>query len=273
MSHQKPFHDKAVAKLHRLIYKTLGFCKYDNPGNGKIAIKPAQRLCEIETYKMHDSTQNGAAYEKIRRGRPIALTCDARREAIFAALEAVHAETGLDAATMQAIALRAGMSKRTLYEAFPSRTALLRCYLDKVTDQFIRPLSASDTDLPIAARLDRVLSQNARHQGYGLPLEILRTFMSQVPTTPEIGLDVVERLLNRDLRILAQELERGVARGEITLEHIPSAAALLLDMVRPWPIESLLDPARLATPDAFAARRHLAIKVFLKGVSTCALDT
>ncbi len=169
---------------------------------------------------------------------------------------------------MQTIARHAGMSKRTLYDVFPSRTALLRAYMDKVAEQFIQPLSASETAMPIAERLTRLMSRNARHQGYGLPLEILRAFMAQVPACPEIGRDLVDRLMQRDLRILTEELDRGVARAEITLDDTGQAAALLLDMLRPWPLESLLDPSRLASPEGFADRTRLAIRVFLGGVRT-----
>ncbi|NCQ24461.1 MAG: TetR/AcrR family transcriptional regulator [Rhodobacteraceae bacterium CG17_big_fil_post_rev_8_21_14_2_50_63_15] len=212
------------------------------------------------------NTQKPKGHATIRRGRPIIASCDERREAIFSALESVYAEYGLDGATMQVIAQRAGMSKRTLYDIFPGRTALFRTYMEKVAGQFINPLLGSDTDLPVAERLDRVLSQNLRREGYGLPLEILRAFMAQVPATPEIGRDLVDRLMQRDLSILISELDRSVMRGEITLEDTTSAAALLLDMVRPWPLEALLDPARLATPKDFAERRGLAIRVFLNGV-------
>lgn len=216
---------------------------------------------------MEDSRQDSETCEKIRRGRPVTFTCDARREAIFDALESVHAASGLDGATMQAIAWRAGMSKRTLYEAFPSRTALLRSYMDKVAESFIRPLPTCAIELPIAQRLEQVLSQETRHQGYGLPLAILRTFVAQASTSPDIGRDLVDGLIQRDLSILTSELERGIECGEIVLENTRDAAMLLLDMVRPWPMESLLDPARLATPETFAARRRLAIKVFLNGVA------
>ncbi|SEK86558.1 transcriptional regulator, TetR family [Roseovarius azorensis] len=175
----------------------------------------------------------------------------------------------MDRATMQAIARRAGMSKRTLYDIFPSRTALLRGYLDTVADQFIRPLSAADAALPIAERLDGLFSRRPRHQGYGLPLEILRAFIAQVPSAPEIGHDLVDKLMRRDLRIVVGELERGVAREEVVMADTEAAAALLLDMLRPWPMESLLDPERLATPEGFARRRRLAIEVFLNGVAVC----
>jgi len=203
-----------------------------------------------------------------RRGRPVTLSPEARREVIFAALEELHSEAGLDGATMQAIARHAGMSKRTLYDVFPSRTTLLRAYMDKVAEQFIQPLPETETAMPISERLTRLMSRNARHQGYGLPLEILRTFMAQVPACPDIGRDLVDRLMQRDLRILTEELDRGVARAEIALDDTGQAAALLLDMLRPWPLESLLDPARLASPEEFAARTRLAVRVFLNGVAT-----
>jgi len=205
----------------------------------------------------------------LRRGRPATLSREARQDAIFDALESVHADAGLDGATMQAIAQYAGMSKRTLYAIFPSRTALLRAYMDRVAAQFMRPLSGDETELPIAERLDRLLSGNARQEGYGLPLEILRAIMAQVPVCPEIGRDLVDGLMRRDLEILTKELERGVERGEIEIDDVGAVATLLLDMVRPWPLESLLDPERLATPREFDARRDVAIRVLLDGVRTC----
>ncbi|MBS4009743.1 MAG: TetR/AcrR family transcriptional regulator [Roseovarius sp.] len=215
---------------------------------------------------MRDGTRREQAQNKIRRGRPVTRSCKDRRDAIFASLEAVHAERGLDGATMEAIAAHAGMSKRTLYAAFSSRSALFRAYINKVADAFIRPLSDTDTALPIAARLERVLSQGVRHQGYGLPLEILRAFIAQVPQAPDIGRDLVQTLMRRDLSILKAELDRGLDRSEIAVADTTDAALLLLDMVRPWPLESLLDPTCLATPQALAMRQRLAIRVFLNGL-------
>ena len=69
-------------------------------------------------------------------------------------------------------------------------------------------------------------------------------------------------------RILADELERGCTRGEVAIDDIPAAAALLLlDMLRPWPMESLLDPRRVPDDATFAAWLDLAISVFLHGTA------
>lgn len=217
---------------------------------------------------MCQNPEKAADSGKFRRGRPITQTAEARRTEVFTALESIYDDAGLEGATMACLAARAGMSKRTLYSVFPSRIALLRAYLHKVGDDFIRPLAADERNLPIAARLERLLSQRPRQQGFGLPLEVLRLIIAETPTTPDVGRDLVNRIFAVDHQIIAVELDLGVARGEVVIDDTGQAAALLLDMVRPWPLESLLDPTRVPTSADMAARRALAIGVFLNGIGT-----
>lgn len=215
---------------------------------------------------MGQNLEKADAAGKFRRGRPITQTAEDRRAEIFAALESIYNDAGLEGASMACLAARAGMSKRTLYSVFASRTALLRAYLHRVGDDFIRPLPAHERSLPIAARLERLLSQRPRQQGFGLPLEVLRLIIAETPAAPEVGRDLVDRIFAVDHQIIRDELDLGVARGEVTTDDTVQAAALLLDMVRPWPLESLLDPGRVPTSADMAARRALAIRVFLNGI-------
>jgi hypothetical protein len=115
--------------------------------------------------------------------------------------------------------------------------------------------------------LERLLLQG-RHHGYGLPLEILRAFVAEVPRAPENGRDLVQTLMRRDMLILKTELDRGLGRGEIAVTDTTAAALLLFDMLRPWPLESLLDPGCLVTPEGLEARQKLAIQVFLNGIAS-----
>lgn len=63
------------------------------------------------------------------RGRPgqpkPRVDRDARRQAVLDAAAAVFAERGLQAATMQDVAVAAGMAKVLIYRLYPSRTALI----------------------------------------------------------------------------------------------------------------------------------------------------
>ncbi|MGP0180056.1 TetR/AcrR family transcriptional regulator, partial [Escherichia coli] len=54
-----------------------------------------------------------------RRGRPPALSLDARRRLILEAAEEVFFASGYGAASMEEIARVAGMSKKTVYGLYP----------------------------------------------------------------------------------------------------------------------------------------------------------
>jgi AcrR family transcriptional regulator len=61
-----------------------------------------------------------------RTGRPLAMTADERKAAIYAAAERLFGERGYEKVTMADIAAEAGMSKRTLYLMFTDKEALLK---------------------------------------------------------------------------------------------------------------------------------------------------
>ncbi len=200
-----------------------------------------------------------------RRGRPIVLPPEERQKRIFEALEAVYSENGLDGASMDALASRAGMSKRTIYAIFPSRAALLQAYLEQYGGGFIRPVPEGMCDRPLADRLHMTLPAKFGPCGFGLPLEILRGLIAERPAAPVVACEMLERTTDAYRRILADELQRGCARGEVEIDDVEAAAALLFDMLRPWPIETLLDPGRLPDEATMAARLDMALSIFLRG--------
>jgi len=219
---------------------------------------------------VNDGTGMGKAKRKPaapRRGRPAVLTREKRQAQIFAALEAVYRENGLDGASMDALACRAGMSKRTIYTLFPSRAALLRAYVEQYGGGFIRPVPEAARSRPLAERLRLMLPPELGKGGFDLPLEILRGFVSECPATSGVACGMLERTSDAYRALLAEELERGCARGEVEIDDLPAAAALLFDMLRPWPMETLLDPRRLPDLATMTARVEMAIVVFVRGVS------
>lgn len=216
---------------------------------------------------MTGGARNRAIETPPRRGRPVTLSAEARRTRLFDALEGVFRDSGLEGATMAAIARRAGMSKRTVYDLFPGRNALLRGYLDRARGDFVRPLSEAERALPLEERLRRLFPANRRPGGYGLPLEILRLTIAEVAAAPDVGCQLVARFAAESLAAVAEQIELGVARGEVSVEDPRAAAALLVDMIRPGPLESLLDPSHLPDAASLSARRDLAIRVFLDGVA------
>lgn len=65
-----------------------------------------------------------------RTGRPLAMPPAERKAAIFAAAEHLFSERGYEKVTMSDIAAAAGMSKRTLYNLFDEKGALLQSLID-----------------------------------------------------------------------------------------------------------------------------------------------
>lgn len=59
-------------------------------------------------------------------GRPPAMAVEDRRGAIYSAAERLFGERGYEKVTMSDIAAEAGMSKKTLYQLFADKEALLR---------------------------------------------------------------------------------------------------------------------------------------------------
>ena len=90
------------------------------------------------------SNQNGDAATKLaggdscsfraRRGRPCQIAEPERRQLLLDAAESVFVELGYSSASMDDIAHRAGMSKKTLYRLFETKEALFAAVIGSAID-------------------------------------------------------------------------------------------------------------------------------------------
>lgn len=78
-----------------------------------------------------------------RMGRPLAMTVEDRKGAIYAAAEKLFGDRGYEKVTMSDIAAEAGMSKKTLYQLFADKEQLLRSLIGS---SFIWPEGAFETN-------------------------------------------------------------------------------------------------------------------------------
>lgn len=200
-----------------------------------------------------------------RRGRP-PLDPEQREARILDALERTVAEKGIKAATMDAVARAAGMSKRTLYAIHDSRADLVAAWVRRVRASLVRPLPAEARDLPLADRL-RILLRREAHSGLSeRRLAVLRAMIAEAPQSPELARAFLGEGAGAARTIIAEELARAKARGEIAPLDVTAAAHILFDMVYHNPLDHLLDPGRPAVDaDQAEARLELAIRLFLAG--------
>ena len=143
-----------------------------------------------------------------RPGRP---RSEARRAAILAAAGELMLAGGLPAATMEAIAERAGVSKATIYKWWPSRSAVaLEGFMVSVADSWSLP-----EELP-SPRALYVLMRNAVslfNEGPAGPL--MRALAADAQSQPELAQALRERWFGPRRALAAAVIDRGIERGEL----------------------------------------------------------
>lgn len=153
-----------------------------------------------------DTTEQSAgAAPRPKRGRPPALSPDARRQRILDAAESVFTSIGYGAATMEQIARVAGMSKKTLYGLYPDKQSL---FTDLISDLDTYPASALTKDPAssleeLRARL-LTLAELALSRGQ---IEMIRLVISEARHNPELAETFHEKGIKKGRRYLTESLQ------------------------------------------------------------------
>jgi AcrR family transcriptional regulator len=148
------------------------------------------------------------------RGRPRSETA---RLAILAAAGDLMLSGGLAAATMDAIAARAGVSKATVYKWWPSRGAVaLDGFLDRVAGTLAIPAGLSAADA-LAWQVDALI-KIFRDSTAG---PLMRALVAAAQSDPDISRALREQWLAPRRAVALDILRGGVQRGEIRpgLDH------------------------------------------------------
>jgi len=132
------------------------------------------------------------------------------RDAVLSAAGELMLEGGLAAATMEAIAARAGVSKRTLYKYWPSRGAVaLEGFMRNAASSWSLPDDAS------AVEALTVLVVSAARLFAGTPAgPLMRSLIADAQAQDEIATAIREQWLRPRRAVAADLIRRGVAEGE-----------------------------------------------------------
>ncbi len=200
-------------------------------------------------------------------GRPRQFDSSEREAIIIDAAERVILAQGLAGASMAAIAHEAGMSKRTLYEVFESRSALFAMIIRRMHNMFTRPLTDTDLEKPLDQRLRLLLTPPGEKLCDPMPLAILRAIITEAERQPDLVHEFLQEGPYALYAMIRAELDRSVARGEIRISDTEAAARLLADMAHESVLEHLVAPQNdCERQDAYPRRLELAIRVFLGGI-------
>ncbi len=157
------------------------------------------------------------------RGRPRSVTC---HQAILRATMELLTEFCYAEVTMEGIAARAGVSKQTLYNWWPSKARLaMEAYAATAATRIPEPDTGSTEE-----DLRRLLCFTCQVLGRGEPGlgETLAGLIAAAQSDSELGNELRETLIAVRRRIATRILQRGMERGEVdpTLD-LPLALDLL----------------------------------------------
>jgi len=188
----------------------------------------------------------------------------AREARILAAALRVFADAGYTGATMEAVALAAGLSKPTLYQYFPSKEALFQAMLlphrDRMLDPFARPSGqgmAADLLDFAWVYAETVLRPDM--------LALARLVIGEVQRFPEIGAAYQAAGPDRLRAGMMAWLEGQRAAGRLAFEDAELAAEDLWGLILSAPRTRALHrpDERPATAD-LARSIHNGLRVFLR---------
>ena len=124
---------------------------------------------------------------------------DRKREAIIQAAIAEFRANGFEITSMDKIAATAGVSKRTVYNHFPSKEELFAEILnqlwDRVTAEQETPYSP---DLPLREQMKRILSAKLDMMGDDNFLDLARVAIAAAIHSPERAQSMVARMGERE---------------------------------------------------------------------------
>lgn len=176
---------------------------------------------------------------------------EAKRQAVIEAAERAFLEQGYADASMDGIAAEAGVSKRTVYNHFPSKQDLFQAVVDRLYAGLHEVRRRGlPLDRPPAAVLtefaEDLLVQLRRPQMQGL----YRLILSERPRFPELGLAFSAGGKGTAFALLEEYFAAQTARGVLKVDDPWEATALFLGMLK----ESVYWPALLGLPVAEDAR-------------------
>jgi TetR/AcrR family transcriptional regulator of autoinduction and epiphytic fitness len=194
---------------------------------------------------------------------PARLT-DRKRAAILDAAVAEFRQSGYEATSMDRIAASAGVSKRTVYNHFPSKEALFAQILLQLWERSVEGLDLTyRSDRPLRAQLLELVKQKLRLLHDGNFVDLARVAIAAAIHSPERAQDMVARMGGRE-EGLTLWIRAAAADGRLKAKDPLFASMQLQGLVKGfafWPQITLGQPPLTAAQQKQVA--EAAVDMFL----------
>lgn len=201
-----------------------------------------------------------------RRGRPPAAPRGLQVEMIVRAAVPLFSAQGYSGTTMEQVARACRISKRTVYELFPSKLSLFAAVIGSHRFSLFA-LPGDYNHLPPEEALAAIVGLNLDAESDLDRFNFMHMMMRDLPRNPDLWPLIREHGGRVAQQLLAGWIEERVARGDLVAEDPMLSAKIFLDMVLGIlkPHGGDVEPYR----DHGLRKRHLAlcIRIFLQGLA------
>lgn len=202
-------------------------------------------------------------------GRPPRLLAEQIREQILEVATPLFLTEGYGATSIEAVAKRAGMSKRTLYSRFRDKPELFGAVVHRLVEQ-LRPPNANPEQFFEGASLEAILQRLARLILRAAlsrsALALHRVIVAEATRFPELAAAVNQEGTRREaIKRIAALLEGERAAGRLSLSNAEFAAEQFLHMLVAGPQRRALGLGKPMTEDELDAWARDAVDLFLNG--------
>ncbi len=201
-------------------------------------------------------------------GRPKQRSDEEERQRLVSVACEIFLEAGYGGTTMDGVAARCGVSKKTLYRLFPAKTDLFKAIVADHRRTMLE-LPRPDDAMPPAEALAEIFRLGIDEAENRHRLAFIRLATADADRFPEIGEAITHEGAEPARRLLADWLERQQQRG--VLRPFPPAAAsrMLMDMIFGVLVKRFPGDMLLTQQDRVAHARRC-IDVFLHGLGQVA---
>lgn len=163
------------------------------------------------------ATRNPASVPRPTRGRPRSQKA---RRAVLDAARTIIEKSGYEAATIEAIAERAGVAKTTIYRSWPNRAALVVDLLMEMAQDAV-PMPSGPDPLGAMRTEMRGIARAADH----LMGRLLTSLVSEAQRDPEIRAALLDGLFHPRTQATAKMVRKAQESGALR-KDIPAHVAV-----------------------------------------------
>lgn len=166
----------------------------------------------------------------VRRGRPKVSSDEQQTAAVVAEARRIFIEHGYERMTMDALATRCRMSKRTIYQLFPSKQAVMKAVIEDHRAQ-IFGLPGDYDGMSLEEALGRIFRVDVQGEDDIQRWAVLRAIKAEASKSDELLSIIKANTADLIPQMLATWLADQAGQGRLKMMDPSMAAKILLDMV------------------------------------------